>query len=148
MFSLKIVLPTYKLESYDYLQVGELQVSADVDTLSEGYAALKNQVGQLLKETQAENKIVVDLQNLQSEIDQKTITLKRVNKDLESARVQLKRLKKFLALLGINPSQYSLEIDDRVLQAVILDDEVVAAEADVDPIPFDSTSNSDNYSKF
>ncbi|MEZ2318860.1 MAG: hypothetical protein ACBR15_07565 [Microcoleus sp.] len=149
MFSLKITLPTYKPNDYNNLCVsGELQVSAEVDTLSDGYAVLKNQLDQLLKETQAENQIVLDLQNLQSEIDQKTTTLKRVNQDLESARAQLKRLKKFLALLGINPSQYSLEINDRVLQAVTLDEEVVAAEAEVDPIPFDSTTNSDNYSDF
>ncbi|MEZ2226880.1 MAG: hypothetical protein ACBR50_11490 [Microcoleus sp.] len=149
MFSLKITLPTYKPNDYNNLCVsGELQVSAEVDTLSDGYAALKNQLDQLLKETQAENQIVVDLKNLQSEIELKKTTLKRVNQDLESAKAQLKRLKKFLSLLGINPFQYSLEIDDRVLQAVTLDEEVVSAEAEVDPIPFDSASDNSSHSEF
>lgn len=136
MFNLKITLPTYRPDDYTSLCVsGELQVSAEVDTLSDGYTALKKQIDELLRETQAENKIVLDLQNLQSEIEEKAKTLKNLNRDVESAKAQLQRLKKFLALLGVNPFQYSLEIDSRVLNAVTLDEEV-AAGAEVDSMPF------------
>lgn len=131
-------IATYKADSYNYLQIsGQLQVSADVDNLSDGYVALKNQVDQLLKQTQSENQIVLDLEKLQLEVNQKTLTLKKLNQDLEFVKAKLKKLKKFLALLGINPLQYALKIDDRVLQAVTLDEEI-------DPFDSDSDNSSDS----
>lgn len=152
MFNIKISVPTYKVNSWGQLNAqGEIVVSAEVDNLSEGYQALKTQIDELLIQSNAENQIVVDLQKLSSEIDRRQETLKNLNHKVGLAKSQLQRLEKFLRRLGIDPQSYSLEISSNpTLDAAIMDEpeEFVSVEAEVDPIPFDSATNSDNHPEF
>lgn len=152
MFNIKISIPTYKANSWGQLdKQGEIVVSAEVDNLSEGYAALKAQIEELLIQTNAENKIVTDLQILNSEIDRRKTVWGKLNQKIEVARNQLERLQKFLRRLGINPTDYTLEIssDPGLDAATDNPDEAVAVEAaEVDPIPFDLADSDNNPHEF
>jgi hypothetical protein len=132
MFSLKINIPTYKSNSWGQLEKhGDLQVSSNVDSLSDGY----------------ENQIVIDLHQLVSEIDSRQTTLRHLNQKIEVAKAQLQKLEIFLRRLGIDPTSYSLDISSNpALDAAIMDEpEAVAAEVEVDPIPFDSEGHSHEF---
>jgi chromosome segregation ATPase len=146
MFSIKISIPTYKANSWGQLdKQGEVQISAEVDSLSDGYAALKVQVDELLAQANAENQIVVNLQKLGNEIDRRESTLRMLNDKIETARAQLQRLEKFLRRLGIDPASYSLDISNHALESAMDEaEEAVAVEAECDPIPFDP-ADSGNY---
>ncbi len=152
MFNIKISVPTYKVNSWGQLNAqGEIVVSAEVDNLSEGYQALKTQIDELLIQSNAENQIVIDIQELSLQIDRRQASLKNLSQKIDTARAQLQRLEKFLRRLGIDPQSYSLEISSNpTLDAAIMDEpkEFVAVEAEVDPIPFDSATNSDNHPEF
>lgn len=151
MFNVRLGIPTYKSNSWGQLEKqGDLQVSANVDSLSDGYAALKNQIEELLTQVNAENQIVVDLHKLTTEIDSKRITLRRMNQQIEVAKAQLEKLERFLRRLGIDPTSYSLDISSNpALDAAIMDEpgEAVAVEAEVDPLPF-NLADSDNPYEF
>jgi seryl-tRNA synthetase len=147
MFNIKISIPTYKANSWGQLdKQGELQISSETYSLSDGYAAVKVQVDELLAQANAENQIVVNLQKLGNEIDRREATLRTLNDKIQTARVQLQRLEKFLKRLGINPAGYSLDISNHALESATdgETEESVAVEAEVDPIPFDS-ADSGNY---
>ena len=146
MFSIEFSIPTHKVNSWEQLEKqGEVQISAEVDSLSDGYAALKVQADELLAQANAENRIVVNLQKLGIEIDRRESTLKTLNNKIETARAQLQRLEQFLRRLGINPAAYSLGINSHALESAMDEtEESVAVEAEVDPIPFDS-ADSDDY---
>ena len=150
MVSIKISIPTYKANSWGQLdKQGEVQISAEVDSLSDGYAALKVQVDELLAQANAENQIVVNLQKLGNEIDRRKATLRTLNDKIETARAQLQRLEKFLRRLGINPANYSLDISNHALGSVMDEtEESVAVEAKVDPIPFDPADSDDHPHEF
>jgi hypothetical protein len=152
MFSIRISIPVYKANSWGQLdKQGEIVVSSEVDSLSEGYAALKVQIEELLTQTNAENKIVVDLQILNSEIDRRKTIWQNLNQKIKVARNQLERLQKFLRRVGINPTDYTLKIssDPDLDAATDEPEEVVAVEAaEVDPIPFDSADSDDNPHEF
>lgn len=148
MFSLKINIPTYKSNSWGQLEKhGDLQVSSNVDSLSDGYAALKVQIDELLAQVNAENQIVIDLHQLVSEIDSRQTTLRHLNQKIEVAKAQLQKLERFLRRLGIDPTSYLLDISSNpALDAAIMDEpEAVAAEVEVDPIPFDSEGHSHEF---
>jgi len=148
MFSLKINIPTYKSNSWGQLEKhGDLQVSSNVDSLSDGYAALKVQIDELLAQVNAENQIVIDLHQLVSEIDSRQTTLRHLNQKIEVAKAQLQKLERFLRRLGIHPTSYSLDISSNpALDAAIMDEpEAVAAEVEVGPIPFDSEGHSHEF---
>jgi DNA repair exonuclease SbcCD ATPase subunit len=147
MFNIKISTPTYKANSWQQLdKQGELQISSEVDSLSDGYLALKVQVKELLTQANAENEIVVSLQQLGEKIERREATLRTLDDKIQTARTQLQRLEKFLKRLGINPAGYSLDISNHALESATdgETEESVAAEAEVDPIPFDS-AGSGNY---
>jgi DNA repair exonuclease SbcCD ATPase subunit len=144
---IRISVPTYKANSWgQFDKQGEIQVSAEVDNLSEGYAALKVQIDELLTQTSAENQIVANIQTLNSEIERRQSTLRNLNEAIERAKEQLQRLEKFLRRLGIDPSSYSLHISSNpALDAAIDELEgAVAVEAEVDPIPFDLSNDDDD----
>jgi chromosome segregation ATPase len=145
---IKISVPTYTANSWGQLdKQGEIEVSAEVDSLSEGYTALKTQIDELLTQTNAENKIVTDIQIINSQIDRRKKILRDLDEKTERAKAQLQRLEKFLRRLGINPTDYSLEISTNPALDAATDksEEVVAVEAEVDPIPFSQASaGSDN----
>lgn len=146
MFYLKITMPTYLRDTYKNLHgSGEIQVSAEVDVLSEGYSALKAELNELLRRCEAENEIVADLAELSSQVDLKTKTLKRLKEDIVLAKNQLQRLQAFLRHLGINPNDYRLDIDNTILQPTL---QITATEEkgeEIDPIPFDSSESSSEF---
>jgi hypothetical protein len=148
MFNLKITMPTYRLNNYKNFHVfGELQVSAEVDVLSEGYQDLKLKVDELLRSVEAENQVVLDLASLHQKIVSQTRVLHRLEEKIIAAEEQLQRLEAFLKLLGINPASYSLGIDNKVLRPILeaRSTEVKAeTEAEVDPIPFDEDSEDED----
>lgn len=60
----------------------------------------------------------------------------------------MQRLEQFLKLLKINPAGHSLAIDigvNALKSAMDETEESVAAEAEVDPIPFDSSESSSEF---
>jgi hypothetical protein len=144
MFHLKIAIPTYKRDTFHNLQSpGELQVSAEVDVLSEGYQDLKLKLDELLRSIEAENQIVLDLASLHDNIAAKTRTLNRLENDIIAARKQLQKLEAFLQLLGISPTSHYLDIDNKVLRPILeaRSTEVKAeTEAEVDSTSFDEGS--------
>jgi chromosome segregation ATPase len=151
MFSIKISIPTYKANSWGQLdRQGEVQISAEVDSLLDGYTALKVQVDELLAQANAENQIVVNLQKLGDEINRRETTLRRLDDEIETARTQLQKLEKFLRRLGINPAAYSLDISNHALESAMDDEteESVAVEAEVDPIPFDPADSGNHPHQF
>lgn len=141
MTILKISIPVYKRSSWGaFSEQGTIEVStaADSDTLSDSYEGLKLQIEDLLLKMQAESLIVTDLQQLYSEIDRRQGTLRDLNEKIDAAKTQWQRLEKFLRRLGIDPTSYSLDISNHVLESAIDEpEEAVAVEAEVDPIPFD-----------
>ena len=119
-----------------------------MDSLSEGYAALKAEVNELLKQTNAENQIVLELNQLHEEIDSKKKVLRDLSESIDRAKAQMSRLRTFLRRLGINPSDYVLEISSNPdLDAASTDEpgEIVAVEAEVDPIPFNPGSDEPSH---
>ncbi|WP_341730880.1 hypothetical protein [Microcoleus sp. EPA2] len=144
MFNLKIAVPTYKRDTFHNFQSpGELQVSAEVDVLSEGYQDLKLKLDELMRLVETENQIVLDLAGLHEKIVDKTKELKRLEGDITAARNQLQKLEAFLQLLGINPKSHYLDIDNKVLRPILearSTDVKTETEVEVDSTSFDEDS--------
>lgn len=143
MFNVKISIPTYEANSWGRLdKQGEVQISADVDSLSQEYSVMKAQVDQLLKEVGAENRLIVDLEALEAKYENKQRSLDILEDKINLATQQLRRLENFLKRLGIDPGVYTYKLtisDDVALNAANTDDSgEVVVEAEVDTLPFDS----------
>jgi len=140
MFNVKITLPTYQSNSWGQLEKqGEVQISADVDSLSQEYPVMKAQIDELLKEANAENRLVLDLKDLERKCENKQQSFNILQDKINVARQQLRRMENFLKRLGIDPASYTLIIDEKVALNAATNDESgdVVVEAEVDPIPFD-----------
>jgi len=140
MFNVKITLPTYQSNSWGQLdKQGEVQISADVDSLSQEYPVMKAQIDELLKEANAENRLVLDLKDLERKCENKQRSFNILQDKINVARQQLRRMENFLKRLGIDPASYTLIIDEKVALNAATTDESgdVVVEAEVDPIPFD-----------
>lgn len=126
---LSITIPVYKKDKWDRTERdGKLEVSSDIDSLSEGYEALKQQLDKLLAELDAQNRLAVNAAALENEIARKAYTLKRLTEDIERAEDHYKSLKVFLQALGIDPRQHRLTFDKQLLLS-----EASVAEVDVLP---------------
>jgi hypothetical protein len=149
MFSVKISVPTYKANSWGQLdKQGEVQISADVDSLSQEYPVMKAQIDELLREASAENRLALDLTALEPKCEHKQKSLNILEDKINVARQQLRPMEAFLKRLGIDPTSYRLIIDEKVAlrEATTADSgEVVAVEAEVDPIPFDLGTDEPSY---
>ena len=149
MFNVKISVPTYQANSWGQLdKQGEVQISADVDSLSQEYPVMKAQIDELLKEANAENRLVLDLKELERKCENKQRSLDILQDKINMARQQLRRLETFLKRLGIDPTSYTLIVDEKVaLRAATTDDsgEVVAVEAEVDSIPFERSTDEQSH---
>jgi chromosome segregation ATPase len=149
MFNVKISVPTYQANSWGQLdKQGEVQISADVDSLSQEYPVMKAQIDELLKEANAENRLVLDLKELERKCENKQRSLDILQDKINIARQQLRRLETFLKRLGIDPTSYTLIVDEKVaLRAATTDDsgEVVAVEAEVDSIPFERSTDEQSH---
>jgi HD-GYP domain-containing protein (c-di-GMP phosphodiesterase class II) len=113
---LEISLPVYRRDRWDRLERdGKIQVSSEVDTLSEGYEALKQEIDALLAQVDAETRLATTAEKLQLEIDEKTHKLTRLAQDIERASEHYKNLKVFLENLGIDPNKQQLTFDKHLL---------------------------------
>jgi hypothetical protein len=149
MINVTISVPTYKVNSWGQLdKQGEVQISANVDSLSQEYLVMKAQIDELLKEVSAENRLVLNLQELEDKCERRQKSLNLLQDKINVARQQLRRMEAFLKRLGIDPTSYTLIVDEKVaLREATTDDsgEVVAVESEVDPIPFDRGTDQSSY---
>jgi chromosome segregation ATPase len=149
MFNVKISVPTYQANSWGQLdKQGEVQISADVDSLSQEYPVMKAQIDELLKEANAENRLVLDLKELERKCENKQRSLDILQNKINIARQQLRRLETFLKRLGIDPTSYTLIVDEKVaLRTATTDDsgEVVPVEEEVDSIPFERSTDEQSH---
>jgi hypothetical protein len=116
MINLKISVPVCRINSWDSIETdGRIEIASDTDSLSDSYEALKNQVNELLRELDAENHLLADLKELNSEIACKKNTLSRMDNSLKVATEQYERLATFLKAFGINPNDSYLVVDNDAL---------------------------------
>ena len=93
---LEISVPVYRRDRWGRLERdGKIQVSSEVDTLSEGYKSLKQELDVLLAQVEAETRLAQTVMELEEEIDKKTYTLTRLSQDIERASEHYKNLKIF-----------------------------------------------------
>ncbi len=116
MTFLKISIPVYKKSSWNTLERdGKIEVSSDVDNLSEGYQLLKIEIDKLLSELDAQNCLVEDAKALEYEIREKSCILKNLVKNIEKATAHYEDLKFFLQNLGVDPFAHQLTFDKQLL---------------------------------
>lgn len=116
MTLLKISVPVYKRNQWENLEKdGRIEVSSDVDNLSEGYQSLKLEIDKLLSEVKAENRLAEEAHALEHEIKNKSFKLKGILEDIEKATEHYENLKIFLERLGIDPTAPRLTFDKRFL---------------------------------
>ena len=142
MFNVKISIPTYQVGSFGRLsQQGEVEISSEVNSLSEEYPHMKEQVDELLKQAGAENRLILDVEALEAKRAKMQHNLDCLQDNLKCAQKQLRRLENFLQRLGIDPQShtYSLMINEDIALAATTDHAAdVVVEAEVDPIPLNS----------
>ena len=113
---LEIAVPIYRRDGWGRLERdGKIQVSSEVDTLSEGYPSLKKELDALLEKVDAETRLAESALDLQLEIEEKTRKLTELSQDIERASEHYKNLKIFLENLGVNPNKKQLTFDTRFL---------------------------------
>ncbi|MEG4013102.1 MULTISPECIES: hypothetical protein [unclassified Microcoleus] len=116
MTLLKISVPVYKKNEYDnFRKDGKIEVSSDVDNLSEGYQSLKLEIDKLLSEVDAENRLAKEVHALERELEHKAYKLKKILQDIERATEHYETLKSFLQNLGVDPVAMKLTFDKRFL---------------------------------
>ena len=113
---LEISVPVYRKDRWGRLEKdGKIQVSSEVDTLSEEYESLKQELDKLLTQVDAETRLAETALTLQLEIDEKTRKLTEIAQDIERASEHYKNLKVFLQNLGIDPNKKQLTFDKHLL---------------------------------
>ena len=138
--SIKITAPVFKSDKYGSFQKkAKIEIVGDFDNFSEGYVLLRAQVDELLKQSHAENTLLLNLHELESTISSKERTLVILNRKIETAKSQRQRLQNFLERLGIDPGSCSLFIADQPIGSA------VAVEAEVDPIPFNQGTDEESH---
>jgi predicted RNase H-like nuclease (RuvC/YqgF family) len=116
MTLLKISVPVFKKDKWKNLEKdGKIEVSSDVDNLSEGYQSLKIEIDKLLSELNAENRLAEQAHALEREIERKAFELEGLNKNIEKATEHYEDFKIFLERLGIDPTAPRLTFDKRFL---------------------------------
>lgn len=113
---LEIAIPVYRRDRWNRLERdGKIQVSSEVDTLSEGYKSLKQELDALLAQVDAETRLAQTALELQEEIDKKNYTLTRLAQDIEKASEHYKNLKILLENLGVDITKKQLTFDTHLL---------------------------------
>ncbi len=113
---LEISVPVYRKDRWARLERdGKIQVSSEVDTLSEGYQSLKKEIDTLLAQIETETCLAQTALELQKEIDEKIYTIARLAQDIERASEHYKNLKVFLEKLGIDHTKKQLTFDTHLL---------------------------------
>jgi len=86
MINIKITAPVYKRDEWGHFdRKVDIQVAADVETFSEGYAFLRTQVDELLQQSGAENQMLLKLHDLEKHISRREKTLESLDKKIEMA---------------------------------------------------------------
>jgi hypothetical protein len=148
MINIKITAPVYKRDEWgEFGRKADIQIAADAETFSEGYAFLRTQVDELLQQSGAENQMLLKLHDLEKHISRREKTLQSLDNKIEIANRQLQRLQNFLERLGIDPGSYSLFIADKPI-GLKSAAEVVTTEVENDPIPFNCLDDDDNPHEF
>ena len=149
MFKVKISIPSYKSNGWGRLDKhGEVEISSDVNILSEEYPRMKAQVDELLEKANAENRLVLDWEAVKLKCEKSQDTLDDLQDKIKQARYQLRLLENFLKRLGIDPRTYTYTLnisDDLALKAANNDESDNVVEAEVDPIPFDSGAENNSH---
>jgi len=113
---LKISVPVYKKDRWNRLELdGKIEVSSEVDALSEGYNDLKKELDALLTKVDAETRLAETAEVLQLEINEQKRKLSALAKDIEQASEHYKNFKVFLENLGIDPRKKQLTFDQHLL---------------------------------
>jgi len=69
---IKITSPIYKANEYGGFDRGaNVEIAGDFDEFTEGYCFLRTQIDELLKQSNADNTLLLDLQGLQATISSK-----------------------------------------------------------------------------
>lgn len=127
--NIKITVPIYKANEYGGFDHGaNIETAGDFDNFSEGYAFLRTQIDELLKQSNADNTLLLNLDDLKATISSKERTIEHLNRKIEIATNQLNRLKNFLEGLGIDPSSYSLLIADKPIGSTVAVEATLAAQ--------------------
>jgi hypothetical protein len=144
MINIKVTAPVYKRDQWgQFDRKVDIQVAADVETFSEGYAFLRAQIDELLQQSGAENQMFLKLHDLEKHISSREKTLEFLDDKIEIANRQLQRLQNFLERLGIDPGSYSLFIGDQPI-GLKSASEVVTTQVENDPIPFNCLDDDDD----
>ena len=106
---LEILVPVYRKDRYELLEEqGKIRLSSEVDTLSDGYKALKAEIEALMKEVNGQTRLADEVGTLEREIETKTRILNHIMKDIERATEHYKSLRLLLQSFGIDPNQNRL----------------------------------------
>ena len=109
-------VPVYKRGRWNRLELdGKIELSREVDTLSEAYESLKQEVDAFLTRLDSETRLAETAEALQLEIDGHTSKLVALAKDIERASEHYKNLRVFLENLGIDPNKKQLTFDKHFL---------------------------------
>ena len=117
MINVRFSIPTYQADaSRRFYEQGEVQISSDVDNLSAEYPIIKAQLDELLKDLNAENRLILNVEALEARREKVQSELDTLRKNIDLAKIQLRRLENFLSRLGIDPRAYTetLHISDDV----------------------------------
>ena len=113
---LEIAVPVYRKDKWGRLERdGKIQVSSEVDSLSEGYLALKKELDDLLTQVNAETRLAGTALSLQLEIEEKTRKLNELKQDIGLAAEHYANFQTFLQNLGIDPKKKQLTFDKHLL---------------------------------
>ncbi len=116
MTFLKISIPVYRRNEWKNLEKdGRIEVSSDVDNLSDGYQSLKCEIDKLIQEINAETRLAENVSNLEQQIEEKAFTLRKLTENIETATAHYESLKFFLQSLGIDPTAHRLTFDKQLL---------------------------------
>lgn len=140
---LKISLPTYCKDRYDYLEAtGHLEVEGDADNLSEGYNELKLQIDALLEQVNAENRLTDSVSKLNHQISEKEEELRGLVIKIERANTHYESLKTLLKSVGVDINMSRLTFDNELLLESASTPAVTPEVVEHDPIPFNSGESS------
>jgi len=110
---LKINLPIYKKNEWgSFDRKGKLEISSDVEAISEGYAALKKEIDQLVSEMDGSIRLAGSLNEMETEIITATQTLERLKRDIIQATRHYESLKLFLKQFGVDTQVSRLTFDE------------------------------------
>lgn len=131
MIHLKISIPVFAKDKWDsFEKKGKIEVTSNVDNLSEGYEALRNQIDHLVQELDASTRLAEKAEKMDREIEEKAYTLKCLKKDIEKATQHYEDLKIFLTAFGVDLNASRLTFDKRLLLAEASETELKSISGD------------------